>query len=188
MTTIANDSYSNAETDKLSESESSILSDFNDKSHETGCHGEFLKPNEDLIALENYDNKSNNNNLDKDHEEEEEERDLTNLTWLTELRNQTIGFVNMQLDEEKQNDITIGVVDQKQQILKAGHSQQLSQHRENFTTKSPLNLLEKQDRQKNMQEHHKTQGSQTGKIVSANQAKRPSPAERYEMFLNKIKR
>ncbi|XP_037807615.1 forkhead box protein O [Lucilia sericata] len=169
-----------------------LLQDVRNEHDQITCN--MYKYNDDKIELDDeYDDDEENytstDQADDDNDEEEEgERDLTNLTWLIELRNQTMDFVNMTLEEDikkDKNKIDISVPTEQTTV------QQGSQHCQEFENELDFTPLTAKLEQKSQRVHtdisqHKSKETRAIKI--SNQQKRQSPAERYEMFLNKIKR
>lgn len=152
----------------------------------------LLKYNNDEVQLEEDDVEnctSREQAEDNDEgeysveEDEDDERDLTNLTWLTELRNQTMGFVNMAFDEEPKKD----------NELKTVEDERISTHLPHDVTgteasfKAKTNILGQQN-QRNIMQSSLKNSDEPRAVKMFNQPKRPSPGERYEVFLNKIKR
>lgn len=155
----------------------------------TGEEINLFKYDHDLVELEeDEDENCPSTAEDNDDEEEDEERDLTNLTWLTELRNQTIGFVNMALDEEmkKDNEFTKVSIEQ---ISIQRTSTSFSKQSENEISKTfTTNILGQQNPRQNIVQTTQQKNEETRVTKPSNEPKRPSPAERYDMFINKIKR
>lgn len=169
-----------------------VFKDFNNKCEQITCGQiKLFDFNGEVAELEEEVEKSTSidqmNDIDEDEEEEDEERDLTNLTWLTELRNQAIGFVNMALDEETKRDNELTTIS-VEQISIQPPSYHYSQQPENeILEKLNINILGQQNQRIILKvPEHKSDEIRAAKTL--NQPKRPSPAERYEMFLNKIKR
>ncbi|KAM7341281.1 uncharacterized protein ACRADG_012215 isoform 1-T5 [Cochliomyia hominivorax] len=145
---------------------------------------------DDLVEREDEDddNCTSTDQADYNDEEEEEERDLTNLTWLTELRNQAIGFVNMALDDEtkKDNDHITVAIEQISIQPTPTPNRKLSEN--DMSTKSNSSISVQQNQRANLLQITQQKEDETRKTKISNEPKRPSPAERYDMFLNKIKR
>uniref|UniRef100_A0A1A9WYD4 Fork-head domain-containing protein n=1 Tax=Glossina brevipalpis TaxID=37001 RepID=A0A1A9WYD4_9MUSC len=125
-----------------------------------------------LIHLEEVVDKRENDCEEKVNEkEEDEEKDLTNLTWLTELRNQPITLVTMPLDETDETKSTSQKpISQNSKYLQQTNAQLF------YQVQSPTNRRILNNEEENELINHQKE------------AKRPTPIERFEIFLNKIKR
>uniref|UniRef100_A0A905AWL9 Fork-head domain-containing protein n=1 Tax=Glossina morsitans morsitans TaxID=37546 RepID=A0A905AWL9_GLOMM len=137
-----------------------------------------------LIHLGELVNKEENKYDQKvDEKEDEEEKDLTSLTWLTELRNQPITLVNMPLDETEEIKIkSQSQISKSSQYLPQATGRQFCQFqcpaKKGALSNGSLSggLFNRKNREK------------TEIINHQKEAKRPTPVERFEVFLNKVKR
>lgn len=157
----------------------------------TGEEINLFKYDHDLVELEEDEDEnctSTDQAEDNDDQEEDEERDLTNLTWLTELRNQAIGFVNMALDEEMKKDNEFTKVSTEQISTQRTSSSYCKQPDKELPKTLTTNILGQQNPRQNILQMCQQKNDETRVAKASNEPKRPSPAERYDMFLNKIKR
>ncbi|XP_046812690.1 uncharacterized protein LOC111689526 [Lucilia cuprina] len=147
----------------------------------------MYKYNDDKMELDDeYDDEGNYTSTDQADddidEEEEGERDLTNLTWLIELRNQTMDFVHMTLEEEIKKD---------NKLATSFHIEQMTVHQGLYHChefENELDITPSTDKLEQKCQNSQQNSNETRAVKISNQQKRQSPAERYEMFLNKIKR
>ncbi|TMW47059.1 hypothetical protein DOY81_007861, partial [Sarcophaga bullata] len=181
--------YLDKDEDKLKAEGIEKISGVQSKKIETiGIFKHFNKQAKFDSSDENIDYYENctNSNGDNDVEEEDDERDLTNLNWLTELRNQTIGFVNIALEEEPRTRNETVLTEQPRTLLSVTPNCQYIQG--STLCKTTENTLEHKKQHDALQitQHNSVERRNAMRI--SHQPKRPSPTERYEIFLNKIRR
>lgn len=141
-------------------------------------NNEYFSEHNKLNLIDgNTNNYENRTYINRDEmEDEEEERDLTNLNWLTELRDQTIGFGNIALEEDLaiRNEAINFSTEQSKTFLSGGTFCELTKN----------NLAHKKRSFKTQHNFAEQQNA----IKTSHHPKRPSAMERYEMFLNNIRR
>uniref|UniRef100_A0A1B0BZG7 Fork-head domain-containing protein n=1 Tax=Glossina palpalis gambiensis TaxID=67801 RepID=A0A1B0BZG7_9MUSC len=137
-----------------------------------------------LIHLEELVNKEEYKCDQKDDEkDDEEEKDLTSLTWLTELRNQPITLVNMPLDEaEEIKNKSQGQISKNSQYMPQETGRQFCQFQ------CPVKKCDLNNGSLSGAWVNRKNREETEILNHQKEVKRPTPIERFEVFLNKVKR